>query len=287
MRALTSEAEALWLDFLNNSDNRGHAERIILGDSLQRHYEACSQSSREVVRWVSQYVDRNNVKSILEVGSSIGMNCVALAEEYPGAKVTGIEPEHEAVNVAEALSKEVATCRFVRGFGESLPFEDGEFDLILCSTVIEHVRDVEKVISEMTRVLSKNGVIYIEAPNYIWPYEPHLQIWTIPKLGKKWMSLCALVQGKRKQAPFLDHLQLVTPHQIKKLLLNNELAIRNVFYEKVERLLLGNSVAIKAYPGIAKALRMLNKLGVGKVVISVIFLIGLYPSLMFVAKKGQ
>ncbi|ABC29200.1 SAM-dependent methyltransferase [Hahella chejuensis KCTC 2396] len=286
MRALTSEAEALWRDFLNNSDNRGHAERNLQGENLQRHYEACSQSSRGVVRWVSQFADRNHVKSILEVGSSIGMNCIALAEEYPEARVTGIEPEGEAVKVAEALSKDVASCRFIQGFGENMPFEDGEFDLILCSTVIEHVKDVDKVISEMSRVLSKNGVIYIEAPNYIWPYEPHLQIWTVPKLGKKWMALSALAQGKSRHIQFLDHLQLVTPHQIRRLLLKNGLLVRNVFSEKVERSLLGNSIEIKAYPGIAKALRFMNKLGIAKSIINIIFTIGLYPSLMYVAKKG-
>ncbi|WLQ15453.1 class I SAM-dependent methyltransferase [Hahella aquimaris] len=286
MRLLTSETKTLWLDFLNNSENRGHAERILQGENLQRHYEACSKSSRQVVKWVSQYVDRSHVKNILEVGSSIGMNCVALAEEYPEAKVTGIEPEREAVKVAEALSEDVPRCRFVQGVGESLPFEDGEFDLILCSTVIEHVGDVEKVVNEMSRVLSKNGVIYIEAPNYIWPYEPHLQIWTIPKLGKKWMALTALLQGKRRQIPFLGHLQLVTPHQIKRLLLKNGLYVRNIFSEKVERSLLGNAVEIKAYPGLAKSLRILNKLGVAKAIIKVVFFVGLYPSLMYVAKKG-
>ena len=36
--------------------------------------------------------------------------------------------------------------------GENLPFKDEQFDLIICHTVIEHVSNVEIVLSEMNRV---------------------------------------------------------------------------------------------------------------------------------------
>ena len=40
---------------------------------------------------------------------------------------------------------------------EPLPFADGEFDLVLCAETIEHVRDVQLLLSEVRRVLRPGG----------------------------------------------------------------------------------------------------------------------------------
>jgi len=48
-----------------------------------------------------------------------------------------------------------------------LPFEDGEFDLILCSHVLEHVPDDRRGIKELRRVLAPSGVAIVQSPvNY-------------------------------------------------------------------------------------------------------------------------
>lgn len=46
----------------------------------------------------------------------------------------------------------------------NLPIEEGVFDGIICTQVLEHVREPEIVISEMYRVLKKGKKIYISAP---------------------------------------------------------------------------------------------------------------------------
>ena len=38
-----------------------------------------------------------------------------------------------------------------------LPFDDGAFDLVLCAETIEHVRDVQLLLSEVRRVLRPGG----------------------------------------------------------------------------------------------------------------------------------
>ena len=90
---------------------------------------------------------------------------------------------------------------FINGVGEKLPFKDEQFDLIICHTVIEHVKDVELVLSEMKRVLTAEGKIHLEAPNYNWPYEPHLSVWCIPRLGK---NLLSFHHGLKSKNPILN-----------------------------------------------------------------------------------
>jgi len=46
----------------------------------------------------------------------------------------------------------------------NLPFKDGSFDRIICSEVMEHVRDDDLACRELTRVLKKNGRIAITVP---------------------------------------------------------------------------------------------------------------------------
>jgi SAM-dependent methyltransferase len=46
----------------------------------------------------------------------------------------------------------------------ALPFKNESYDGVICTAVLEHVRDVDKVISEMHRVLKKDGVAIITIP---------------------------------------------------------------------------------------------------------------------------
>lgn len=47
---------------------------------------------------------------------------------------------------------------------QALPFGDGEFDLILCSHVLEHIRDDKLAMRELRRVCSPNGSVLIMVP---------------------------------------------------------------------------------------------------------------------------
>lgn len=68
---------------------------------------------------------------------------------------------------------------FVNADGEDLPFEDKEFDYVICNQVLEHVDDPVKFINEQCRV-AKRG--YIETPSLIGE---HL----FPKDSHKWVIL--------------------------------------------------------------------------------------------------
>jgi SAM-dependent methyltransferase len=74
---------------------------------------------------------------------------------------------------------------------EVLPFEDGAFDLVLCSETIEHVRDVQLLLSEIRRVLRAGGELALTTPaspplmRAPDPFSPHLRFFTrrsLPRL---------------------------------------------------------------------------------------------------------
>ena len=48
---------------------------------------------------------------------------------------------------------------------EKLPFNDGEFDAVICLEGIEHTMRPEALFSELARVLKKGGLLIISTPN--------------------------------------------------------------------------------------------------------------------------
>lgn len=45
-----------------------------------------------------------------------------------------------------------------------LPFEDGQFDLVVCIAVLEHVLEPQRCVDEMRRVLTDDGCVYATTP---------------------------------------------------------------------------------------------------------------------------
>ena len=57
-------------------------------------------------------------------------------------------------------------CLFIQGSGFTLPFADHTFDQVICSEVLEHIVEYEKVLSEIKRVLKPGGVFAVSVPRY-------------------------------------------------------------------------------------------------------------------------
>jgi ubiquinone/menaquinone biosynthesis C-methylase UbiE len=282
---LNNGSRHLWSLFLNNETNLGHASRALHGHDIDAHVNACWLSAQETVARVKKDIASLHPKTILEVGASTGLNCYALAKLFHGAQVRGLEPETQAVDVAQSMKvAEELSPMFIEGVGENIPLPDESVDLILCHTVIEHVRDVPKVIAEMSRVLAPGGVIHLEAPNYIWPFEPHLAVWCIPLLGKRFVKLCATMQGKGDMANFLSHLQFVHPTYLENLFKSNSLEYSNRSIDKIESVF-SRTADIKQYKKLAKLLGMIGMLQLDRLVIKLLLMFRLYPSLLYTIRK--
>jgi ubiquinone/menaquinone biosynthesis C-methylase UbiE len=69
-----------------------------------------------------------------------------------------------------------------------LPFDDGAFDLVVCTETIEHVRDLQLLLSEVRRVLEPGGRLAVTTPAHRGlmrppdPLTPHLRFLTARSL---------------------------------------------------------------------------------------------------------
>jgi SAM-dependent methyltransferase len=83
-----------------------------------------------------------------------------------------------------------------------LPFADSSFDLVLCTETLEHVRDVQLLLSEARRVLRPGGTLAL----------------TTPAHGRL-TGLDVVVRGfERRFDPLSPHLRFLTRRSLRRLL---------------------------------------------------------------------
>ncbi|GAB3394147.1 hypothetical protein GCM10027568_24240 [Humibacter soli] len=99
----------------------------------------------------------------LDVGTGIGT--VAAALDAAGFDTIGVDADEGMVGFASGAHR---GSRFVEGALPSLPFVDGEFDLVVANFVVNHTLKPRAAVRELARV-AKAGAVVIVA---IWPAVP-------------------------------------------------------------------------------------------------------------------
>lgn len=95
-------------------------------------------------------------KRVLEVGVGLGSDFVNFARA--GAELSGVDLTEAAVtNVRRRLELEGLEADVQRADAESLPFEDGTFDLVYSWGVLQHTPDTERAVAEVRRVTRPDG----------------------------------------------------------------------------------------------------------------------------------
>lgn len=124
--------------------------------------------------WVTR-VQRRFVASgrWLDVGCSAGFVVRAAADQ--GFDAHGVEVESAAVEYGrEALKLANLRCGILEGQG----YPDNYFDVISLYDVIEHLPDLNRLVTELARILAPGGVVEIRTPNVgHWQTPRYLSTW--------------------------------------------------------------------------------------------------------------
>lgn len=125
---------------------------------------------REILSIAEKKTGKNRKELLLlDVGSGYG----EYANEFANyvKKVVGIEPYLEAYlsSVKSTKSKKV---KFYNTLIEEFKTKE-KFDLVVSLTTLEHMPNAEKSFKRIYGLMKKNSVLYLTAPNKLWPYENH------------------------------------------------------------------------------------------------------------------
>jgi ubiquinone/menaquinone biosynthesis C-methylase UbiE len=100
--------------------------------------------------------------SILEIGAGTGYTTLALAKA--GYKFTSIDKDKEALKIAAlniAYANTLSNVKFYVMDGISMDFEEESFKSIICVNLFHHIDRVDEMLSEIDRVLCRDGKIVL------------------------------------------------------------------------------------------------------------------------------
>lgn len=109
----------------------------------------------------------NNPKIILDIATGTGDFAVSAAK-YTDAKITGIDISQGMLDVGiEKVRKKNLNNRISLQLAdsESLPFNDNTFDAITAGFGVRNFENLNKGLSEMKRILKKDGIVVILEPS--------------------------------------------------------------------------------------------------------------------------
>lgn len=102
-------------------------------------------------------------RRVLDMGCGTGYGTAILARA--AANVVGIDLGDDAIAEARRRYGSAANLEYLQGDCYALPFDDGEFDVVVANEIIEHVTDHDAFVSEARRVLKADGLFLVSTPN--------------------------------------------------------------------------------------------------------------------------
>lgn len=117
---------------------------------------------REVVAWIADAAFQRG--RLLDIGCGTGRHATALA--LRGFEVVALDfaPAMLARATARAARQGAALDLRQADVRARLPFDDGSFEVVLCSYVLQTINDPVALLREARRVLRPHGVLLVEVP---------------------------------------------------------------------------------------------------------------------------
>jgi len=197
-------ADLIW-NRLRDSNDEGFAKlveqfsddqaRVHFGDHDPMEHELYRRAVRYFHAWIVQTLkarmgDTLLPATVVDVGDSDGMIL-----KHLGKTGIGFNLSPDAIRNIEKNGIEAKL-----GDAQVLPFDDGEFDYVLCFETLEHVENPHHVLQELARICHDDGRIFLSIPwvprTFIHPRDtnfPRGQMHIFEFCRKDFLSLCSHV----------------------------------------------------------------------------------------------
>ena len=128
-------------------------------------YENTSFSKYSMYWWSNRFYailarryGQHNTR-LLEIGSGMGHLIGSLEADFD---TIALDINHWALKESRAVAPQTDLNV---GSAENLPFADSSFGVVIIKHVVEHLRDPELAISELSRILVPSGILVLATPN--------------------------------------------------------------------------------------------------------------------------
>jgi len=163
-------------------------------DSYSEKYYSLQECSKNNVKQVYPKEIIEIVKAlpknanILDSGGGIGNFCKFVHDIRPDINLN-------IIDIGDLIEKVPSYVKFYQASVYECPFDDGSFDLVFSSHVLEHLYDPVKFMKEAYRLIRPKGLIFIIVPyyktmfapdgpsNFFWDYT-HIRLYSIMSIKR-------------------------------------------------------------------------------------------------------
>ena len=105
---------------------------------------------------------------VLDVGCGTGELLRRLRARYPGARLAGLDPVPEMLDVARDKLSGTEDLRI--GYADSLPWASGSFDMVVSCNMFHYIAHPKTALREMARVIRPGGALVLTdwCDDYLW-----------------------------------------------------------------------------------------------------------------------
>jgi len=163
----------------------GEAINHILKDSDKFDIPMTKEQSLhgfDILKKIDLYRNEFNYKNFkknicLENGAGHGLFIEGLSKNFNTLLVVDFSMSYLILAKKICEEKNISNIFLLCANVEELPFKDNLIDLIHSNNVIEHVTNQDKMINEINRILSLEGLLFLLSPNKNSAYfEPHFSL---------------------------------------------------------------------------------------------------------------
>jgi len=168
-----------------------------------------------------------SIKSICDLGSGESKNFISILEKYPELTYVGIEPSRIHADRARSHLSKFKNVSIYNSDGYSCPNGAealwGNFDLVISLSVLEHVKQIEKFLSNSVSAVKSGGQVVHrwDLGHALYPssLKEVFQVW----LGDNWPSVLP-------ESKFVSGLK---PSRVQEILEQNDMKIEAITYHQM------------------------------------------------------
>ena len=115
---------------------------------------------------ILDFLQINADMKFLDLVTGIGYLSFTIEKKYSNISVIGLDIVEKALEVNRFRAKEeqMRNISFITYNGIEFPFSDSEFDMVISRYALHHFPDIQKSISEVSRVLKRGGFLFVSDP---------------------------------------------------------------------------------------------------------------------------
>jgi 2-polyprenyl-3-methyl-5-hydroxy-6-metoxy-1,4-benzoquinol methylase len=164
-------------------------------------------------------------KHVLDLGCSTGFYTEFALEH--GAIVTAIDASQKLINILAAKVKSAKVNLHCADIGQPMPFlKSGSFHVIICSLLMDYVKDWKPVMAELYRVLKKGGMVVITTGH---PFAQYLYTQRIGQPKSYFaFEMFEDVWARRGPQPFKTHYYIRPLHEVLRPIVESKFKIISI-----------------------------------------------------------